>query len=61
MSKGQFDPSLVRFKGSKLRKSDNICKTNFFVLHLNDGQIICFIAKKKKKNLGGTSSNEWER
>jgi len=27
VSKGQFDPSLERFKGSKLRRSDNICKT----------------------------------
>lgn len=39
VSKGQFDPSLVRFKGSKLRRSDNICKPKKFVLHLT-GQVL---------------------
>jgi hypothetical protein len=34
VSKGQFDPSLERFKGSKLGRSDNIRKTKIFVLHL---------------------------
>ncbi len=35
MSKGQFDPSLETFKGSKLRRSENICKTKKIVLHLS--------------------------
>jgi len=47
---------LVGPKGTNFKPQN---KTSIASLFLNDGQIKLFHCKKK--NLGGTSSNEWER
>jgi len=61
---GKCFPPFTYIVGPKERNSIVQNKTSIVSLILNDGQIQ-FVSlpqkKKKKTNLGGTSSNEWER
>jgi hypothetical protein len=57
---GKCFPPFTYLLGPKGMHSILQNKTSIVLVFLNDGQIILFHWKKKQKNLGGTSSNEWE-